>query len=135
MHSVLATVEMELGELADDSLDSQADGHRVYRPGTRLVLSSNDPDRALTIALTVDVQLLPTARTTKILGKNKELMSVAAQEVRGGDAEETLQSKWSGEVVSGSLELSLKHNPAGNPPHDIFQGEPQTHRNKLSRPL
>ena len=31
-------------------------------------------------------------------------------------------------VVSASLELPLKYNLAGNPPHDVFQGEPQTPR-------
>ena len=49
------------------------------------------------------------------------------------DAENTLQSKWSGEVASASLELSLKYNLAGNPPHDIFQGELLTPKTDLPR--
>ena len=39
-----------------------------------------------------------------------------------------LQAKWAGEVVFLSSELSLKYNLGGNPPHNIFQGAPQTRR-------
>ena len=61
------------------------------------------------------------------LGENCETAARCA-EVRAYDAEKTLRSRWSEEVVSASLELSLKCNPDGIPPHDIFQGEPQTRR-------
>ena len=60
-----------------------------------------------------------------------DLSTAAMQEavqnsVRAYDAGKTLQSKWSGEVVSASLGLSLECNLGGNPPRNMFQGELQT---------